>query len=508
MRYSVALTADLNVRLCGHLARSDHQEDLCFAIWSPSKGAGRITALLREVVLPETGDRSVHGNASFEGQYVLRALARARELEGGIAFLHSHPYGGWQGMSADDVRAEQGMAGAALGATGLPLVGLTLGASDGAWSARFWERVGPRKFERRWCESVRVVGERLHVHYYDRLLPPPRPTGAQVRTVSAWGDRAQADLARLRVGVIGLGSVGSIVAEALARMGVQRLLLMDFDHAEDLNRDRTLHMTAKHAQRGLPKVQIQAEALRQSATSDHFEVESVELSVCEDEGYRRALDCDVLFSCVDRPWPRSILNFIAYSALVPVVDGGIAAFRTKRRTLRGADWRAHVAGPENACLICVGQYDPAHVQTEREGHLDDPKYIQTLDEEHPLRTRENVFTFSLGCASLEMCAFTLLTVGAAGLGFRKGQDYHLATGTIDDLAHSCAPDCDSSGLLARGDRAGTPGTGQHVAAERARQSRRPGRVAAAWNGQTREEKTERAARVRRSGRAPKGPRPR
>ena len=69
----------------------------------------------------------MHGNASFEPGFLERAMSEAAAAGAGLALLHSHPLGrGSQGLSRDDIAAEQGNAGAVFGATGLPCVGLTL----------------------------------------------------------------------------------------------------------------------------------------------------------------------------------------------------------------------------------------------------------------------------------------------------------------------------------------------------------------------------------------------
>lgn len=471
MKYSAALTSEVNNRLLGHLVRPDRQEDLCFALWFPSQGRDRLSALVAEPILPEPGERAVHGNASFLPQYFERALGLALSRKAGLAFLHSHLGPGWQGMSDDDIAAEQGHALQTLAVTGLPLVGLTAGR-DGTWSARFWTKTAPRVTEPSWCESVRVVGDRYAIHYNERLRPKPRARRELLRTVSAWGPAAQADLARLRIGVVGTGSVGVLVATALAHMGVGHLRLIDFDAVEHINRDRLLFATALDARRGRAKVAVLARALKRCATAAKFQVDALEWSVVEAEGFAAALDCDILFSCVDRPWGRSALNLIAAAHLIPVVDGGIAVETRNGNTgLKRADWRAHLVCPGRACLECLGQYDPGLVSLDRDGYLDDPRYISGLPDDHPVKRNENVFAFSQAVASLEvlqMLSYVLAPLGRSNPG---AQHYHFVTGMLDSSRTTCKTNCLYRSLTARGDRSGISVVGRHGAAEAARRLR-------------------------------------
>jgi len=478
--HSVALSSALHNEAAEHLLRPDGQEDLCFAIWYPSQGRNRQSALIHSLVLPLDGDRQVHGNASFEPQYFERAVAEACAAGGGLAFLHSHLGPGWQDMSGDDIRAEQRHAGAAKGATGLPLVGLTLG-TDGAWSARFWQKVGPRTYERRWCSTVRVVGDKLAVTYMDGLLPPPKWKEEQRRTVSAWGSGAQADIARLHVGIVGAGSVGSIVAEALARTGIKRITLIDFDTVEFINLDRLLHATTVDARFCRSKVRVLARALRKTATADNFIVEEVESSIAEEEGFRAALDCDVVFCCVDRPLGRSVLNFLAYAHLIPVVDGGVFVESREGRALRRADWKAHVAAPGRRCLECLEQYDPGLVAADRDGYFDDPRYIAGLPEDHPLRRNENVFAFSLSAASFEVLQFLMMAIAPLGIANAGEQMYHFVPGILDAPGFNiCKENCQYPLLTAKGDSTGLVVTGRHKKAEEARSARDAARRTLPW----------------------------
>jgi hypothetical protein len=455
---SAAMTEPVNRAARDHLLRIDGQEDLCFALWRSSRGQNRTTALIERLILPSEGERNVHGNVSFEPAFFERALAEAATAGAGLALMHSHPLGyGWQRMSRDDTVAEQSHAGAVFGATGKPFVGLTL-AADETWSARFWERTAPRTYPANWCATVRVIGDRLSVTYMDGLAPPPPPTAEQGRTVSAWGEGSQAALVRLRAGIVGAGSVGGLIAEALARTGFEDIVLIDYDRVEQRNLDRLNYAT--RADIGRLKIEVLADHLRARATAESFDVRPVPAAVYEEEAYRAALDCDVLFSCVDRPWGRHVLNLIAYAHLIPVIDGGIRVRTNRFGRLAAADWRAHIATAGRSCLQCLGQYDPGYVQMEREGHLDDPTYIEGLPRGHPLKARENVFAFSMSCAGLQMLQMLALTLAPLDQSNPGAQLYHFVGGYMEEpFFGSCHPECPFQSLIAFGDTCGIIVTG-------------------------------------------------
>lgn len=469
-RTSVAMTADTHDVLVGHLLRDDGQEDICLATYRPSTGATRRTALLRRVVLPEPGERAVHGNASLGGGYVLRAAALAQADGCGLVLAHSHPGGrGWQGVSGPDRDAETAYANLAREITGLPLVGMTL-AGDQSWSARHWDRGTGRDVEATYAENVRVLGDRLVVSWNDALVPPPRARPSQVRAVASWGEWMHRDLTRRAVLVVGAGSVGLDIAVRLAATGVTRIGLMDFDTVEERNLDRLVGATKVDAWLRRSKVDVVGRLVVLNATAAGLKLETSELSVCEPAGLAAALDFDVIFSCVDRPWARAVLNSVAYAHLVPVVDGGIGvdAF-VDGNGMRGATWRSHVVRPGRPCLACNGQLDLTAVTADRAGDLDDPHYIAGLGAGGD--RGENVAALSVSAAASLLAQYVSFTVAPGGLGEPGPLRYVLSTHTLEHVAAESRPTCPVEATIADGDATLTL-AGPHAAAAQRRSTRR------------------------------------
>ena len=454
MRREVSLTEDVNQtasnHLLSHFKKHERQEDLCFALWQPSTGDERLTGLIDRIILPRPGERSLHGNASFNSNYLSRAIEAARDQKAGLALMHSHPGKGWQRLSQADVKAERDAIAYPAGATGLPLIGMTIG-SDGYWSARFWQK-DSAQMQRHWCDKVRIIGPKSYrLQFNDDLVPPQEKKEILKRTYDTWGYEVQSAISRMHVGIVGVGSVGCIVAEAIARIGVRKVTLIDPDKVEIHNLDRLLYGTLKDI--GKEKVHLAQERMEQNATASDIRITAISKPLQDRKAYAAALDCDVLFSCVDRPTARDALNYIANAHLIPVFDGGIAVEQNLHRNeFSSAHWRSHIVTPYHQCLRCNGQYNTSMVMMERDGSLDDPSYIRNL----PISDRpnnQNVFPFSLAAAASMTNLMLRYLMGQDWWPEVQQQDYNFLTGETRIINEKCHTHCEFRKRRARGDSA-------------------------------------------------------
>lgn len=466
MTVSAAMIGAVDQELQRHLLRDDGQEDVCLAIYSPSTGRTRTTALINAPLLPRRGERAVHGNASFTGDYIVRGAIEAAGAGGGLVLLHSHPgAGGWQGMSQPDYTTEQSYAHLVHELTGLPMIGMTL-AGSGDWSCRQWSVAG----EPTHGESVRVLSDRLRITWNDRLRSAPAVTASQARAVSSWSQAVQASLARIRVLVVGVGSVGLDVALRLAATGLVNIGVMDFDSLEIINLDRMIGATRGDLLLARSKVEVAHRLMTRTATADKPDFAALDMSICEPHGLAAALDYDVIISCVDKPWPRGVLNTLAYADLIPVLDGGIGIDTFHDGTMRSATWRTHAIMPSQPCMVCNGQLDPAAVQKDKLGLLDDETYIRSTGQTLT-PARQNVAVLSASVSAGLLAQFVSLTIAPGGIGVPGPLRYALAPHWLEHLPATTLASCAFEAATATGNHR-LPLTGPHPRAHNIQTARK------------------------------------
>ncbi len=129
---------------------------------------------------------------------------------------------------------------------------------------------------------------------------------------------------RSAVGIAGLGGLGSAVAVALARVGVGRLVLADFDVVEPSNLNRQQYFID---QLGLPKAEALAANLRRINPYVEYEVHAVRL-VPENIPLLFP-DVDVMVEAFDRADQKAMLlqTFGAHFPQTPLVAAsGLAGY--------------------------------------------------------------------------------------------------------------------------------------------------------------------------------------
>jgi hypothetical protein len=229
---------------------------------------------------------------------------------------------------------------------------------------------------------------------------------------------------------------------------------MDFDTVEMVNLDRLIGARPLDARLHCRKVNVARRLTRRAATAANPQIKAHDMSVCTSDGHRIALDYDIIFSCVDRPWPRAVLNATAYADLIPVIDGGTG--------IRHATWRSHVLRPGRPCLGCNRQLDLAAVSIDRQGLLDDPDYIAGAGPAVRPR-RQNVAILSASVSAGLLTQFVSLTTVPGGQSEPGPLQYALSTHTLEHLPYESRAHCPFEKAAGTGD---PQLTGEHAAARR------------------------------------------
>ena len=154
-----------------------------------------------------------------------------------------------------------------------------------------------------------------------------------VRNLGTIGLEGQAKLLQSTVAVVGLGGLGGFVTEALARMGVGRLIIADGDVFLDHNLNR--QVLSAEADLGLFKAKVaQARVARINA--------AVEVIAHPEKATRENLPrllegVEVVVDALDRLPSRLMLQEAAQEMGIPMVHGAIAGYVGQVMTILPGD---------------------------------------------------------------------------------------------------------------------------------------------------------------------------
>jgi hypothetical protein len=341
-----------------------------------SISTGTVIAIRDAFPVPESAYRIRRADQlSLDPVEMNRLTRRARERGWSVFTIHTHPGATVPWFSpADDAGDARFMPSLCAQIPAVPHGSLVL-VNDGSAVARAFDRDGTAS-----PISLVIVGRTLKNEEPATSASDPWFS----RQVLALGAHGQARLRRLRVGVAGLGGMGSLVSMQLAHLGVGELVLLDGDKVEASNVSRIVGATRVDVGNNY-KVDVAARYARSVGLVAHVEVHREFISQIHEAVLG---GCDVVVSCVDRHTPRALLNRLAYRFAVPIIDLGTVFRVDEAGAISGDAGRVVVLGPGRPCLACWGHLDPHALRVEAlsdeaRGREIEEGYIQGAAEIQP-----------------------------------------------------------------------------------------------------------------------------
>lgn len=156
------------------------------------------------------------------------------------------------------------------------------------------------------------------------------------------GRAGQEKLDKAKVAVIGLGALGSVSANMLARAGIGELLLIDRDFLEMNNLQRQVLYNEKHLAENLPKAVAAQKAL--SEVNSEIKIEAKVADINPNTIYGLLDGVDLIIDGTDNFETRFLINDYALEQEIPWIYGGAV----------GSEGMSYVILPfEGPCLRCL-----------------------------------------------------------------------------------------------------------------------------------------------------------
>jgi molybdopterin/thiamine biosynthesis adenylyltransferase len=174
------------------------------------------------------------------------------------------------------------------------------------------------------------------------------------RQVLVFGEEGQKKLLAAKVGIIGIGGIGSQIVQCLAYLGVQDFLIVDDDIVERSNLNRLVGAFPADAEEKRSKVDVGERTIMQ--INPEAKVEKLAVNLRDDNTLNALTAEDYLFGCVDNDAGRLILTELSAAFEIPLIDSA-AEIYPEEGQVREFGGRVIIARPGDFCALCANQID-------------------------------------------------------------------------------------------------------------------------------------------------------
>lgn len=183
------------------------------------------------------------------------------------------------------------------------------------------------------------------------------------RNEGLFGQDGQAAIAKTRVAIVGLGGLGSHVAQQLAYLGVRSYALIDFDHVTESSLNRLIGASDANVAARTLKIDV-AEGLITGVQPDAAVVK-VDRPLTAPTAIAALADVDVVFGCLDRDIHRLDLTDIAARHAKPYFDLATDTVGDNHEIYGGRV----ILADGTQCLVCLPEIlDQRSIATDRLDH--------------------------------------------------------------------------------------------------------------------------------------------
>ncbi|WP_176053343.1 HesA/MoeB/ThiF family protein [Paraburkholderia caribensis] len=394
----------------GHLYPGDDDEHGAVLLAGLARVGDELRLMVREVHIARDGVDYVrkNGHYALKASFIRPLIHRARTRRLVYLAVHNHMSSDQVGFSGVDFHShEEGYPALLDLAAGMPVGALVFGTNS--IEADLWMP----DMQRHALHQALVVGNTVR-----RIYPrPPREEGFDAeqfhRQILMFGKAGQARLRRMKVAVIGLGGIGSLVTEYLARLGVGHFTLVDHDIVESTNLSRLVGATDDDISVKSYKLDIAERHIRE--TNKLASVEKLAGDVAAPSIVERLKEMDYIFLAADTMRARLVVNGLTQQYFVPAVQlGAKVVVNPDTGELEDAMSVVRPMRPGCGCLHCSGLINQKKLTLEFLGNQERKDANYGAEEPNPSVITLNAVSASLAANDflldmLELRADTSLT---------------------------------------------------------------------------------------------------